>query len=423
MCFTIGKFPTFSLGFPRKSSIIQLSPCVPTRSTYFKCPHYYCRPPPMTTIRQLYFLTALTLVVSIHARLYLDPKHHEMSQLESPNGVDYKLVSKRYDFAETNSKRKKNPFAFLDKKDAVSSLEIIGRGGGGEVYKAYMQDGSVIAVKKIVRPMEGGRELVEGYTTTSSLNDTWSLNNTRSLDTKMGQVRSEILMVGKLRHQNILPLLGHVSRPDCDYLVTEYMKNGSLQDLLQEVKAGRREFDWLARHRVALDVASGLEYMLSYSPRIVHLDLKPANILLGNDMEAKIADFGIAKSIPDTDTHMISSKLAGSLGYIAPEYYQTLEFTDKCDIYSFGVVLAVLVMGKFPSDEFFRRSEFSLLKWMRNVMIGEDPKQAIDPKMLGNGYEEQMLLVLKIACFCTLDNPKERPNSKDARLMLAHIIH
>ncbi|PWA40645.1 leucine-rich repeat protein kinase family protein [Artemisia annua] len=398
----------------------------------------------MTTIRQLYLLKALTLIVSIHARLYLDPKHHEMSQLESPNGIEKKLVSKRYNFAETNPKSNSNdlqapppaptiePFQKQNdkdkkkklKKDAVSSLEIIGRGGGGEVYKAYMQDGSAIAIKKIVRPVEGGRELVVGYTTTSSLNDTWSLNNTRSLDTKMGQVRSEILMVGKLRHRNILPLLGHVSRPDCDYLVTEYMKNGSLEDLLQEVKAGHREFDWLARHRVALDVVSGLEYMhLNYTPRIVHLDLKPANILLGNDMEAKIADFGIAKSIPDTETHMKSSKLAGSLGYIAPEYYQTMEFNDMCDIYSFGVVLASLVTGKLPSDEFFQRSEFSLLKWMWNVMIGEDPKQAIDPKMLGNGYEEQMLLVLKIACFCTLDNPKGRPNSNDCRLMLAHIEH
>lgn len=418
-----------------------------------------------------------------------------MSQLESPNGIDSKLVSKRYNFAETNPKSnsndlqapppapaptiepfqkhndkdkkkklvlscilalsaavivvvivvvavrwKKKPdemidplrndahealFAFLKiTEDAVSSLEIIGRGGSGEVYKAYLLDGSTVAIKKIVRPMEGGRKLIEGDTTTSSLNDTWSLNNTRSLNTKLGQVRSEILTVGRIRHRNILRLVGHVSRPDCDYLVTEYMKNGSLQDLLQKVKEGRREFDWLARYNVALGVAHGLEYMhFSHTPRIVHRDLKPANILLDNDMEAKIADFGIAKSIPDEDTHMKSSKLAGSLGYIAPEYYQTMEFNDKCDIYSFGIVLAVLVMGKLPSDEFFQRSDLSLLKWMGIAMTGEDPKQAIDPKMMGNGYEKQMLLFLKIACYCTHDNPEKRPTSKDATIMLSQIIH
>ncbi|GJX73057.1 leucine-rich repeat receptor-like serine/threonine/tyrosine-protein kinase SOBIR1 [Tanacetum coccineum] len=175
------------------------------------------------------------------------------------------------------------------------------------------------------------------------------------------------------------------------------MKNGRLQDLLLEVKEGHREFDWLARHNVALGVAHGLEYMhMNFISRIVHRDLKPANILLGNDMEAKIADFGIANY---------------------PSNYAFAGTVLRC--YGFGVLLAVLVMGKLPSDEFFRQSEFSLLKWMRNVMIGEDPKQAIDPKMLGNGYEEQMLLVLKLACSCTLDNPQERPTSRDVGILLS----
>ncbi|GKA54258.1 leucine-rich repeat receptor-like serine/threonine/tyrosine-protein kinase SOBIR1 [Tanacetum coccineum] len=97
------------------------------------------------------------------------------------------------------------------------------------------------------------------------------------------------------------------------------------------------------------------------------------NILLGNDMEAKIADFGITKFILDTETHMTSSKLVGSLGYIAHEYYQTMKFDKKCDIYSFSVVLAVLVMGKLLSDEFFQKSELSLLKSMMIVITGEDP--------------------------------------------------
>ncbi|GJX68003.1 leucine-rich repeat receptor-like serine/threonine/tyrosine-protein kinase SOBIR1 [Tanacetum coccineum] len=308
---------------------------------------------------------------------------------------------------------KAEELAFLEKEDGVASLQIIGKGGCGEVYKTELPEGKVktIAIKKIDQLSKDAAELTE--------------EDTKLLNKKMKQIRSEIQTVGEIRHRNLLPLLAHVSRPNCHYLVYEFMKNGSLQDILQQVKEGRRELDWLARHKVALGVASGLEYLhLSHTPRIVHRDLKPANVLLDDDMEARIADFGLAKSIPDADTHMTSSNVAGTLGYIAPEYHQTLKFTDKCDIYSFGVLLAVLVMGKLPSDEFFQRTnEMSLVKWMRNVMIGEDPKQAIDPKMLGNGYEEQMLLVLKIACFCTLDNPKERPDSKDARLMLAQIKH
>lgn len=110
--------------------------------------------------------------------------------------------------------------------------------------------------------------------------------------------------------------------------------------------------------------------------------------------------------------------------YIAPEYHQTLKFTAKCDMYSFGVILASLVMGKQPSDDFFQHTEeMSLVKWLRNVMNSANATAAIDPTLLGNGFEDQMLLVLRIACFCTADNPKERPSSKDVRAMLLQIKH
>ncbi|KAJ0785447.1 putative transferase, protein kinase RLK-Pelle-LRR-XI-2 family [Helianthus annuus] len=308
---------------------------------------------------------------------------------------------------------KAEDIAFLDDDEAVAAMPVIGRGGCGEVYKTDISDGKIktIAIKKIVQPPKDAGEL--------------TTEDTKMLNKKMRQIRSEIQTVGQIRHRNLLSLLAHVSRPTCHYLVYEFMKNGSLQDILQQVQDGTRQLEWLARHKIALGVASGLEYLhMSHTPRIVHRDLKPANVLLDDDMEARIADFGLAKSIPEADTHMTSSNVAGTLGYIAPEYHQTMKFTDKCDIYSFGVLLGVLVMGKLPSDDFFQHtSEVNLVKWMRKVMTSDNPKEAIDPSLLGNGYEEQMLLVLKIACFCTLDNPKERPNSKDCRCMLAQIEH
>ncbi|KAI3763185.1 hypothetical protein L1987_53637 [Smallanthus sonchifolius] len=308
---------------------------------------------------------------------------------------------------------KAEDLAFLDDDDAVAALTVIGRGGCGEVYKTDLPDGKIktIAIKKVVQPPKDAGEL--------------TAEDTKMLNKKMRQIRSEIQTVGQIRHRNLLSLLAHVSRPTCHYLVYELMKNGSLQDILQQVQDGTRQLEWLARHKIALGVASGLEYLhMSHTPRIVHRDLKPANVLLDDDMEARIADFGLAKSIPEAETHMTSSNVAGTLGYIAPEYHQTMKFTDKCDIYSFGVLLGVLVMGKLPSDDFFQHTaEVNLVKWMRKVMTSDNPKEAIDPSLLGNGYEEQMLLVLKIACFCTLDNPKERPNSKDCRCMLAQIEH
>ncbi|XP_073118334.1 leucine-rich repeat receptor-like serine/threonine/tyrosine-protein kinase SOBIR1 [Elaeis guineensis] len=306
--------------------------------------------------------------------------------------------------------------AFLEKEDGLASLEVIGRGGCGEVYKAELpgtpeRPGRAIAIKKVMRRNIDNTEPTDEE---SKLLDKW-----------MRQIRSEIRTVGYIRHRNLLPLLAHVPRPDCHYLIYEYMKNGSLQDVLKEVWEGRRELDWLMRHKIATGIAAGLEYLhIHHKPQIIHRDLKPANILLDDDMEARIADFGLAKEMPDTNTHITTSNLAGTVGYIAPEYHQTLKFTAKCDIYSFGVILAALVIGKTPSDDFFQEThEMSLVKWVRNMMNSPNPRAAIDNKLVGNGFEEQMLLVLKIACFCTVDEPKERPNSKEIRSMLSQIKH
>ncbi|CAA2975965.1 leucine-rich repeat receptor-like serine threonine tyrosine- kinase SOBIR1 [Olea europaea subsp. europaea] len=299
----------------------------------------------------------------------------------------------------------KNPkdLAFLGREDGWNGLNVIGRGRCGEVYKSTLPgtNGKEIAIKKIIQPSRDAEELAE--------------EDSKHLNKKMRQIRSEIQTSSQIRHRNLLPLLAHLSRPDCHYLVYEYMKNGSLQDVLEAVSEGRRELDWLARYKVAIGVASGLEYLhLNQTPSIIHRDLKPANILLDDEMEAQITDFGLAKAMPEANTHVTTSNVAGTVGYIAPEYYQTSQFTEKCDIYSFGIVLGVLAMGKFPWDDFFQHTdEMTLVGWMRNVMTSDDPKRSIDRRLRGNGYEEQILLVLKIACYCTLDNPKERPDSKE----------
>lgn len=309
--------------------------------------------------------------------------------------------------------KKAEDLAFLQKEDGLASLEMIGRGGCGEVYRAELpgSNGKVIAIKKIYETPKDASELTE--------------EESKMLTHRMRQVRSEIQTVGRIRHRNLLPLLAHVPRPACHFLVYEYMKNGSLEDIMRQIADGSREFDWMSRYKVALGVAAGLEYLhMNNNPRIIHRDLKPANILLDDDMEPRIADFGFAKEIPVENTHMSTSHVVGTVGYIAPEYYITSKFTDKCDIYSLGVVLGGLVMGKLPGHDFFQHTEeMSLVKWMRNVMTSEEPKRALDPQLVGNGYEEQMLQVLKIACFCTLDDPKQRPNSKEVRCMLFQINH
>ncbi|KAL0364498.1 UNVERIFIED_CONTAM: Leucine-rich repeat receptor-like serine/threonine/tyrosine-protein kinase SOBIR1 [Sesamum angustifolium] len=361
--------------------------------------------------------------------------NNRFDQYLSSEFTEKDSIPKRYAFAESSlgsnqstsvegpSSRTEQKQKHKKKKKKAGEWILIflagalaGSGSGlgcGEVYKAVLpgSNGKEIAIKKIIQTLGDAQELTE--------------EDSKLLNKKMRQIRSEIQTVGQIRHRNLVPVLAHLPLPNCHYLVYEYMKNGSLQDYLQYVAAGRRELNWLARYKIALGVAAGLEYLhMNHKPCIIHRDLKPGNILLDDEMEARIADFGLAKALPDANTHVTTSNVAGTVGYIAPEYYQTFKFTEKCDVYSFGVLLGVLVSGKFPSDEFFQDTyEMSLMKWIRNLMTSEDPKRAIDPRLLGKGYEEQMLLVLKVACFCTLSDPKERPNSRDARCMLSQIEH
>ncbi|KAL6596693.1 hypothetical protein ACP70R_047336 [Stipagrostis hirtigluma subsp. patula] len=315
--------------------------------------------------------------------------------------------------------RRAEHLAFLEKDDGLASLAVVGRGGCGEVYKAQLpaeREGAeprFIAIKKVKK--HGAGE------TPNNLSD----EESRQLDKWSRQIQSEIRTVGHIRHRNLLPLAAHVPRPDCHYLVYEYMRNGSLHSALKADRdaGGGAVLPWPARLRVATGVAAGLEYLhVSHRPQIIHRDLKPANILLDDDMEPRIADFGLARAKPDAQTHVTASALAGTLGYIAPEFHQTLKFTAKCDVYSFGVILAVLATGKEPTDEFFTRvDEVGLVKWLRRVMQDGDHAEAIDPAIAGAGHEEQIVLVLRIAVFCTADDPKERPSAKDVRCMLSQI--
>lgn len=312
--------------------------------------------------------------------------------------------------------------AFLEKEDGLSSLAVIGRGGCGEVYKAQLpveregEEPKFIAIKKIKKRVGDGPG-------PNNLSD----EESRQLDKWTRQIQSEIRTVGHIRHRNLLPLAAHVPRPDCHYLVYEFMKNGSLHNALKaggaEEGSGSGGLPWPARLRVAVGIAAGLEYLhVSQRPQIIHRDLKPANILLDDDMEPRIADFGLAKAMPDAHTHVTTSNVAGTLGYIAPEYHQTLKFTSKCDIYSFGVILAVLATGKEPTDPFFTQvDEIGLVKWLRRVVQSGDHAEAIDAAIAGTGFDEQILLLLRIAVFCTADDPKERPTAKDVRCMFSQI--
>ncbi|MCL7043771.1 hypothetical protein MKW94_019771 [Papaver nudicaule] len=287
-----------------------------------------------------------------------------------------------------------------------ASDTVIGMGSTGTVYKAEMPGGEIIAVKKL-----------------------WGKHK-ETVRRRRG-VLAEVEVLGNVRHRNIVRLLGCCSNTESTLLLYEYMPNGSLDDLLHgpnkkllghsSVKNGAQNGnfvngvgdDWVVRYKIALGIAQGICYLHhDCDPVIVHRDVKPCNILLDSDLEARVADFGVAKLI-QTDESM--SVIAGSCGYIAPEYAYTLQVDEKSDIYSYGVVLMEILSGKKSVEPEFGEGN-SIVDWVRSkVKTKEGVTEVLDKNAgsLCQSVREEMMLVLRVALLCTSSNPAERPSMRD----------
>ncbi|KAJ0898060.1 putative protein kinase RLK-Pelle-LRR-XI-1 family [Helianthus annuus] len=228
----------------------------------------------------------------------------------------------------------------------------------------------------------------------------------------------EVNLLGRLRHRNIVRLLGYLHNEADVMMVYEYMPNGNLAEALHGKKSGRMLVDWVSRYNVALGIAHGLAYLHhDCHPPVIHRDVKSNNILLDADFEARIADFGLARTMVRKNETV--SMVAGSYGYIAPEYGYTLKVDEKSDIYSFGVVLLELLTGKQPLDPSFGNS-VDIVEWVRNRMNKRELEGILDLEIGGECkyVQEEMLLVLRIALLCTNKLPKERPSMRDVITML-----
>ncbi|CAA7408633.1 unnamed protein product [Spirodela intermedia] len=274
---------------------------------------------------------------------------------------------------------------------ALDESNLIGAGASGKVYRAVLSDGSTVAVKKLFRP---GKNNLEGE--------------------KDAAFEAEIETLGRVRHKNIVRLWCCCTHDDHKLLVYEYLPNGSLGDLLHGGKAGRC-LDWPARYKIAVDVAEGLSYLHNDCvPPVVHRDVKSTNILLDADFRARIGDFGVAKAVEAAKS---MSVIAGSLGYIAPEYAYTLRVSEKSDVYSFGVVLLELVTGRHPLEA-GELGEGDLVRWVHRTAEEKGPAAVLDPS-LGSEFEEEMFRVIEVALLCTSNLPINRPTmSKVVKMLL-----
>ncbi|KAB1227995.1 Receptor-like protein kinase HSL1 [Morella rubra] len=279
-------------------------------------------------------------------------------------------------------------FSELEIVDCLNEDNVIGSGASGKVYKVVLSNGEAVAVKKLW----GGTRKEDG-----------------SVDSEKDEFEAEVQTLGKIRHKNIVRLWCCYDTGDCKLLVYEYMPNGSLGDLLHGSKGGL--LDWPTRYKIALDAAEGLSYLHhDCVPPIVHRDVKSNNILLDGEFRARVADFGVAKVVQAVSKGSAAmSVVAGSCGYIAPEYAYTLRVNEKSDIYSFGVVILELVTGRLPLDPEF--GEKDLVQWACNTLEQKGIDHIVDSK-LDSKYKEEISRVLDVALLCTSSLPISRPSMR-----------
>ncbi|KAG8377939.1 hypothetical protein BUALT_Bualt08G0086000 [Buddleja alternifolia] len=302
---------------------------------------------------------------------------------------------------DKSRKWKLTAFQRLDYKaeDVLECLKeenIIGKGGAGIVYRGSMADGTDVVIKHLI-----GRA--------NSCND--------------HGFAAEIQTLGRIRHSNIIRLLGYVSNKDTNLLLYEYMSRGSVGEMVHGSNGGYLQ--WESRYRIAVEAAKGLCYLHhDCSPSIIHRDVKSNNILLDSDYEAHVAGFGQAKFFHDAGASECMSSIAGSYGYIAPEYAYTLKVDLKSDVYSFGVVLLELITGRKPVGEF--GDGVDIVRWVRKTTSElSQPSDAasvlavVDSRLIGYPVTGVVNL-FKIAMLCVEDESSGRPTMREVVHMLTN---
>ncbi|XP_076907418.1 probably inactive leucine-rich repeat receptor-like protein kinase At5g48380 [Bidens hawaiensis] len=281
--------------------------------------------------------------------------------------------------------------------DSFSKEHIIGSGRTGCLYKAVLEDGTSLMIKRLQDTQHSEKEFA-----------------------------SEMATLGKVKHRNLVPLLGFCVTKTERFLVYKYMSNGTLHDKLHTITDNPNPLDWPSRLKIAIGAAKGLAWLHhNCNPRVLHRNISSKCILLDADLEPKISDFGLARLMNPVDTHLSTfvNGEFGDLGYVAPEYTRTLVATPKGDVYSFGVVLLELVTGEKPTHVTKAPETFkgSLAEWVTQLSGESRLEDSIDESLNEKMYKSEVFQFLKVACSCVGPAHKERPTMFEVHQLLRAI--
>ncbi|KAL1559271.1 putative LRR receptor-like serine/threonine-protein kinaseisoform X1 [Salvia divinorum] len=284
-------------------------------------------------------------------------------------------------------------FSYAELRAATGDFDPsnkLGEGGFGPVYKGTLADGRLVAVKQLSVASHQGKS----------------------------QFVAEIATISAVQHRNLVKLYGCCIEGVKRLLVYEYLENKSLDQILFGASGTSLFLDWKTRSDICMGVARGLAYLHEESRlRVVHRDVKASNILLDSDLVPKISDFGLAKLYDDKQTH-ISTRVAGTIGYLAPEYAMRGHLTEKADVFSFGVVALEIVSGRLNSDTSLENERMYLLEWAWNLHENSKEIELVDPTL--QEYEvDEVKRIIDIALLCTQASPGLRPMMSRVVAMLA----
>ncbi|CAI9089028.1 OLC1v1023514C1 [Oldenlandia corymbosa var. corymbosa] len=271
-----------------------------------------------------------------------------------------------------------------------SAENVIGEGGYGVVYRGKLVNGTEVAVKRL-------------------------LNN---LGQAEKEFRAEAEAIGHVRHKNLVRLLGYCIEGVHRMLVYEYVNNGNLEQWLHGAMRQYGTLTWEARMKVLLGTAKALSYLHeAIEPKVVHRDIKSSNILIDDEFNAKVSDFGLAKLLGSGESH-ITTRVMGTFGYVAPEYANSGLLNEKSDIYSFGVLLLESVTGRDPVDYARPANEVNLVEWLKMMVGNRRAEEVVDPNLDVKPSTRALKRALLVALRCVDPDSEKRPRMTQVVRML-----